>query len=779
MAKVNIAINASGNAEQKLGSLTKSIISAQLAVDLIKRAFSQIADISKEAIDKFVEQEKVETQLNAVLKSTGGAAGVTAREMLSLASSLQDVTNFGDEAIIGAENILLTFTKIGGEVIPEATESVLNMAQAMGQDLKQTAIQVGKALNDPVLGVTALRRVGVQLTKQQAELVKQLVETGDTAGAQRIIMEELATEFGNSARAARQTFGGALKSLENVQGDVLEGVGKIISVIGIDFVNSMIEGTKAVKDFINNVDLISSVGASFEVFKSIISDLTGKYLVAFKKIFAPIVDLFRDLKFNSDKLSGGLLILNGTLEAIGLATSVASSIVAGLIKSFIGLGKLIVDQGKAIGDFFTSVANRDFKGAGKAVKSLGENIKDYYVNLKDIGVDIVKNTIDDTKKAYESLKADGNKYTEEFIREKKRLEAELTATHDAGVKERSEITQSGNEENRKELEKSLESQRVAISGMWDETSNETAGKLTGLGNSVLNAMEGIREIAASGSENIGQAIAKGFQVAFDAVAGVMSSIRDLLNNYYEKMGEENQQWLDDRYAQVDEDVQRTLELNGLAEETEIERNQREIDELKKQLATTSDLEKKKLLQDQINEKQDTVERLKIYEDGEKTKKKLDDDFQKKEEERKRKQFAINKAFSIADIWVKAASAIMGFWAAYASIPFAGIGLASAATAVVTTLAGVQTGLVAAQQFAEGGIVAGNQLSGDNVPIRANSGEAVLMKNDFQMLVDKIRSNESFGGGNTIIIENANIYADDPISLMNQLDEIKNFELAKS
>jgi hypothetical protein len=96
------------------------------------------------------------------------------------------------------------------------------MAQALGQDLNGAALQVGKALNDPILGVSALGRAGVQFSESQKEMIRSLVETGRTADAQRIILAELETQSGGSALAARGTLGGALKALNEAFGDLFE-----------------------------------------------------------------------------------------------------------------------------------------------------------------------------------------------------------------------------------------------------------------------------------------------------------------------------------------------------------------------------------------------------------------------------------------------------------------------------------------------------------------------------------------------------------------------------
>lgn len=177
------------------------------------------------ALSEAMGAQEIMTQLDAVLKSTGGAAGVTADMATGLADSLSAVTKFEDDAILAGENMLLTFTNISKDIFPLTTQTMLDMSQAMGQDLQSSAIQVGKALNDPIAGVGALSRVGVQFTEQQKEQIKAMVEAGDVAGAQKMILSELQKEFGGSAEAAGGTFAGQLERLKNTFGNVAESIG--------------------------------------------------------------------------------------------------------------------------------------------------------------------------------------------------------------------------------------------------------------------------------------------------------------------------------------------------------------------------------------------------------------------------------------------------------------------------------------------------------------------------------------------------------------------------
>lgn len=176
----------------------------------------------RKVYESTVEQQRAMAQMEAVLRSTGNAAGFTARQLSATAASLQDMTTYGDEAIISAQSLLLTFTRIRGDVFTQATKAVLDMATAMGGDLKGAAIQLGKALNAPAEGLTALTRVGVTFSDAEQKLIKDMVAAGHEAEAQKRILQELQTEFGGSAEAARNTLGGALRHLSNAWGDLFE-----------------------------------------------------------------------------------------------------------------------------------------------------------------------------------------------------------------------------------------------------------------------------------------------------------------------------------------------------------------------------------------------------------------------------------------------------------------------------------------------------------------------------------------------------------------------------
>lgn len=171
---------------------------------------------AKAGFGEFVDAQKVTAQTEAVLKSTGGVANVTANDIGTLSESLMRKSGIDDEAIASGANMLLTFTKVrnevgkGNDVFNQATTAALDMSVAMGTDMKSSSMLVGKALNDPIKGMTALSRAGIQFTEGQKKAIKAMVASGNTMGAQKMILKELKTQFGGSAEAAGTTLSGQL-----------------------------------------------------------------------------------------------------------------------------------------------------------------------------------------------------------------------------------------------------------------------------------------------------------------------------------------------------------------------------------------------------------------------------------------------------------------------------------------------------------------------------------------------------------------------------------------
>ena len=166
----------------------------------------------------------------SVLKSTGNVAGTTVKRIDDLAGSLESLSGVDEELIINSQNVLATFTQIRNtktaDIFDQATKAALNLSTAMHGDLQGATVQVGKALNDPIKGITALSRAGVTFTDDQKKLIATYMKHGETAKAQGVILAELNKEFGGAAKAAGQGYAGAMARAQDAIGDTFRAIGQ-------------------------------------------------------------------------------------------------------------------------------------------------------------------------------------------------------------------------------------------------------------------------------------------------------------------------------------------------------------------------------------------------------------------------------------------------------------------------------------------------------------------------------------------------------------------------
>ena len=264
------------------------------------------------SLKAFDDQQKAIAQVEAGLKSTGQVAGFTSKELQKMASDLQKTSLFGDEEILkNATAQLLTFTNITGEQFAKTQKIALDLATRLDGDLKSASIMLGKALNDPVANLSALSRAGIQFSADQKSLIKSLVETGDIAQAQTVILAELEKQYGGSAEAARQAGLGPVEALKNQFSDLTEQIGArllpVVTKIATFLVGLMekFDGlSERTKDFIVTAGLIvaaigpvlifigklaTGVAALMPVFKAVGALIMRTLIPAFKALFVAMM----------------------------------------------------------------------------------------------------------------------------------------------------------------------------------------------------------------------------------------------------------------------------------------------------------------------------------------------------------------------------------------------------------------------------------------------------------------------------------------------------------
>lgn len=257
---------------KRVGAGFKALGAAILGIG-ITRFIRKIAQATK-------AQDQAVAQLRQGLKTTDNAAGFTLGQLTKYASELQAVTTFGDEKLIAAQAQLISFTSIAGDEFKRTLAIAGDLSIRFGTDLKSSVIQLGKALNDPIANLSALSRSGIQFSTAQKTLIKSLVETGRMAEAQRVILGELETQFGGSAKAARDTFGGAIEGLNNAFGDLLESKGGLkgaqASIEDLTDILSDPDTAAAMDKFVTGILKLATVPISgFKAFVGLVEDFAA------------------------------------------------------------------------------------------------------------------------------------------------------------------------------------------------------------------------------------------------------------------------------------------------------------------------------------------------------------------------------------------------------------------------------------------------------------------------------------------------------------------------
>jgi phage-related protein len=231
---VPTADRAGAEGGRRLGA---GLVAGIAAVAVAGAAAAGIGKIFSVGFDEVKDAAAGTAQLAAGIASTGNAANVSVGDLNSLAASIQGYSGQTDDSIVAAEGLLLTFTNIKNvgpdKIFDDATRAAADMAARMGGDAASKATMLGKALNDPVKGVTALTKVGVQFTEQQKDQIAAMVAAGDTLGAQKVILGELNTQFGGSAAAFGQTLPGKIEILKRSFEDFSQtAIGAITPIAG-------------------------------------------------------------------------------------------------------------------------------------------------------------------------------------------------------------------------------------------------------------------------------------------------------------------------------------------------------------------------------------------------------------------------------------------------------------------------------------------------------------------------------------------------------------------
>ena len=313
------------------------------------------------------------------LKNVGASSGELDRLQQS-ADRLGKQTLFNEQDLRQGFGLLTSFGNIGVDSYDAVAMAAANVAQVSGTDVSSAFMQLAKALNDPVTNLSALSRSGIQFTEQQKTTIKGLVETGQAAKAQAMILKELEAQYGGTAVAAAGGAAGVRDTFGEAMFDLQKAVGGLVNKALPPFLNAL---TGLINLFVSLpgpiqaiiVGFVALLGAVAVIapviavlitsFKAIAAAKLGATIAGYLPIFGKLIGILKVLGLSIAKIFLGPVGWAALLVAAGVAIfkfrDQIGQFLRGLLKPFQNvfeaIGRTIRGPFEAAFNFIKKVVN--------------------------------------------------------------------------------------------------------------------------------------------------------------------------------------------------------------------------------------------------------------------------------------------------------------------------------------------------------------------------------------------------------------------------------------
>jgi len=346
--------------------------------------------MGKQLLDAGERAATSNARIEQITKSMGQFEGATDQvtdRLVTLAEKTAKLVGVDQNLIKEGQALLLTFksvsadaNKVGG-VFDRATKAAIDLAAAGFGSVTTNAVQLGKALEDPIKGLAALGKSGVTFTAEQKELIKTLVETGRVAEAQEIILKAVETQVGGTAEATANASDRMKVAFSQLQESLGERLLPVFEKFATFFIDTLIprmetlynqaapfvlEAFRRLSNFITNkavpafqafveyikLEILPKLQETFDILQNMASQITEKLAPAVKNTLVGAFDTLKEsMPGTLDMLNKVLRALEGIVAAATAALDALDRVTAGKASSGLGkgLGRLINPLGNIPG----------------------------------------------------------------------------------------------------------------------------------------------------------------------------------------------------------------------------------------------------------------------------------------------------------------------------------------------------------------------------------------------------------------------------------------------
>lgn len=331
---------------------------------------------------------------NAVVANVLGNMGMdkATDRVLEYADALEKSLGIDEKVIKATQGKLGTFSElassadVAGGAFDRATLAALDMAAAGFGTAEGNAVQLGKALQDPIKGISALQKSGVTFTEEQKNMIEAMMEAGDAAGAQDLILSELEKQVGGTAAANAD----GSEKIKLAFGEVAEKLGETL----LPYLDDLADKVQAFADWASqNIGLIKTVAA-----------VIGSIAAAVVAVNAAF------------KIYNAIVKITAAVQAVLNFVMAMNPIVLIVLAIMLLIGVLILayqksDKFREIVDKVWQVLKGAFKAAIDAVKDalqkawdMLKKVGDWLKSTWDSAIGAAKDAINKLKDAFNAVK---------------------------------------------------------------------------------------------------------------------------------------------------------------------------------------------------------------------------------------------------------------------------------------------------------------------------------------------------------------------------------------
>lgn len=389
---VSIIIEARNNASKALREIGLSLGEVAAAAGAITAAAGYMGFALTKVTQAAARQENADVRLAIALASIGENTAQARDSLSQFATSLENSTGVGDEAIQELMATLVQLGRVSLAQLPRVTRDTLDLAAVTGQDLASAAELMARAAQG---STETLRRYGIVLDDSIPK-------------SQRFaaLLETIEKDFGGTAQEAAGTFSAALKKIDNDWDNLLQALGEAV-----------IEN-KAVRDALEAASTLLQEATGFvkthhQAFDALIT-LWVKGAIAVTRLTVQFVAWESELISANIRAAEFLTTMSSIVLALGAMAAKKLGFDPDLLaNAAAGAAKLVPQLEKArtavlaIGDAGTAAlkdlddllaglkghtvnAAAGIKNFGTAGAGAGDQMKELNDILKDLGIDTLQ-----------------------------------------------------------------------------------------------------------------------------------------------------------------------------------------------------------------------------------------------------------------------------------------------------------------------------------------------------------------------------------------------------